>query len=1115
MFSSIDCAWMGRIPLESCEGAFGMNSTRHRRLTELVHACANMPETERLAWLDSATAGDPAMKAEVQSLLSGDAAPGIFDSPVLPGFEMPSFESLGISTDGHALMPERIGKYTVQGVLGRGGMAVVFQGTDPELSRLVAIKLMHAGFSTSESRKRFAKEAKALAKLHHEGIARIIEGGVHAQGGAEQPFIAMDLVRGAKKITTYADEAHLTTRERLDLLARVCSAVQHGHLNAIIHRDLKPSNILVDTEGNPKVIDFGVAKAIGPSPAGQTLATEAGQIIGTLGYMSPEQLDGKADVDTRTDVFSLGVVLYEVLTGRPPHDSTGSSLVQAVQIAKKEPERPSSIKPNLRGDIETIIFRAMEKDRDRRYQSPADLEQEIRSYLKGEPIRARPPTWRYKLTLRVRRNPVATGFAVLAVLAVVAGTSFTLRYAIAESAARKQAESKTTEADSARSEAEFEAYIGNLAVADSAIGHNEPITVRDRLDVCPERLRNWEWRWLEARSDNSIGVVAGQEKINRMPAIIAKDKGVLNLPDGLTAHVLATDTAQKIIAMHGPDNLVVHGVLSPSEDRLITWGDEVARVWDVSAEKELFVLRGHTRQILLAVFSPAADHILTVSEDQTAQIWDAATGNSLWVLSGHEGLIQSGAFSPRGDRVATASQDKTARIWDVTTGRLIATLEGHTNYVQSVAYSPLGDRIVTASSDRTARLWDGATHQQLRVLAGHDLEVTSAAFHPSGRTLVTASYDSTARLWETETGACQAVLRGHHRILWFASFNGAGNRLTTGSMDGTTRTWDVQSASEPPVFQAQDNRGVEWAVFSPSGDRVVTASGKVARVWNTLTGHQVRVLAGHQGTVLCAAYDASSDRIVTASADGTARVWTSREEDEPIILAGHAAPVWFASFNSAGDRVVTASDDRTAVVWKLSAGVSSQLLKLEGHTDSVRSAVFSPDGTSIATTSADKSVRIWSVATGKQVGPEFALHKERVNTVCFDPWGKRIVTACLDGKARVWNVDTGELLHELRGHTGQVWTAAFNPDGTRIVTAGWDKTARVWDAASGKQLVALRGHDSQVRCAAFSGSLDRGERIVTASWDTTARIWDSVPYRERFPEVEKARLEAPRSRGIP
>ncbi|MGD8451548.1 MAG: serine/threonine-protein kinase [Phycisphaerae bacterium] len=394
-------------------------------------------------------------------------------------------------------LPAQIGRYKVRRIIASGGMGTVYEATQEKPRRAVAVKVMKHGIASPSAMRRFEYEAQLLARLHHPGIAQIYEADTFDDGSGCVPYFAMEYILGARPITKYADEKKLGTRQRLELFVRVCDAVQHGHQKGIIHRDLKPGNILVDAQGEPKIIDFGVARGTDSDLAVTTLQTDVGQLVGTLQYMSPEQCAADPhDIDVRSDVYALGVVLYELLSGKLPYDVRNKPAYECTRVIREEtPDRLSTVDRTLRGDVETIVAKALEKDRDRRYQCAVELAQDIRRYLAGQAIVARTPSMAYQLRLFARRHrALLTGAAVVAgVLVVGAGVSTWL--AVWAMRAERQVSALLDQTEKARQQAVHKAAVAQRAndfvseilasVAPTQAGLR---TARDVLDDAAKRV---------------------------------------------------------------------------------------------------------------------------------------------------------------------------------------------------------------------------------------------------------------------------------------------------------------------------------------------------------------------------------------------------------------------------------------------------------------------------------------------------------------------------------------------------------------------------------------------------------------------------------------------------
>ncbi|MHC5024901.1 MAG: protein kinase domain-containing protein, partial [Planctomycetota bacterium] len=447
-----------------------MTSTAlYQRAKEIFFLASDLPANDRAAFLDAACPGDAGLRREVESLLAQDEAS--FD-PVAPMADLRHGPGVpGIASTGSISIPDRIGHYSILRVIDSGGMGTVYLAEQAQPRRQVALKVMARGVASRAALRRFEHESQLLARLRHPNIAQVYESGTHDDGEDAVPFFAMEYIAGARTLIAYAREERLGTRERLALFAKVCDAVHHGHQKGIIHRDLKPANILVDADGDPKIIDFGVARATDSDVAVTTIHTEVGQIIGTLQYMSPEQIEADpANIDTRSDVYALGVLLFELLTEQTPYDVSRVPIPEAARVIREEnPTRPSSMMRTLRGDVETIVLKALEKDREQRYPSANELGADIRRYLADEPINARPPSTLYQLRTFARRHRTGVVAASVMAIVIVVAAVVSANYGL-EATTQRLIVLEAVKADAHR-----EALIGNNDVAAAHIDRAEAL----------------------------------------------------------------------------------------------------------------------------------------------------------------------------------------------------------------------------------------------------------------------------------------------------------------------------------------------------------------------------------------------------------------------------------------------------------------------------------------------------------------------------------------------------------------------------------------------------------------------------------------------------------------
>jgi WD40 repeat protein len=908
-------------------------------------------------------------------------------------------------------------------------MGVVYRARQVALKRLVALKMILSGsYAGDEEVARFKSEAEAVARLQHPNIVQIYEIG-EAEG---RPFFALEYVEGGS-LNKKLNGTPLPAREAACLVESLARAMHAAHERGIVHRDLKPANILLAGGGNeppdegspgnahallagyiPKISDFGLAKQL-DAEKGQT---QSGAIVGTPSYMAPEQAQGRTrDIGPASDVYALGAILYELLTGRPPF--RGASVAETLeQVRTQEVVSPARLQVKLPRDLETICLKCLEKQPHRRYGSARDLADDLGRFQAGRPIWARPtPTWERGLKWARRRPAIAAlcGVSVVAVAALaIGGAIYNARVQRERDYALRQERQATRQRD---------------------LAHQAMAEVVQQRDAAQKAKRQ--------AADQRVKAEQRERKALRHLYAIQTHLLQQALDKGDLRQVLELLTAQR-----------------PQPGQGDLRGFEWYYFWGLCFRDRL-TFGGHTGSITSVAFDPASRWLATGSEDHTVILWDPATGKKSAELRGHQDAVTAVTFSAAGRSLASASRDCTVKLWDLARRTEQATCRGHTNWVTSVAFAPDERTIASGSRDGTVRLWDARTGRLRATYRGHKGRVRAVAFAPDGRTLASGGEDRTAKLWDLPAGRVRTSFQNQEAVSSL-SFHADGCLLVAGNtlwtLDKGTPVSSVADTST--IVLAPNNR--TWALL--------TKAGRV-RVQTMAAGAEPTEVRGHTDRVNAITFSPDGKTLATVSADRTVKLWDTAAIPEPVTLAGHREPVVAVALSADGSLLASAGfGDGILKLWDLPEGKERHSIRTGG---SLFTVALAPDGKTVATGGLDGTVRLWDTASG-QLRTTLTHLLGAIKCIAFAPDGRRLATGAghialwkdkkssqfigniyEPGLVRVWDLMAGKEERTFRAHVGGLDSLAFSPDGKLLATVGGDG-ARLWDAATGKELALFR-----------------------------------------------------------
>jgi eukaryotic-like serine/threonine-protein kinase len=1014
-----------------------------------------------------------------------------------------------------------IGEYEILGEIARGGMGIVFKAKQRNLRRLVALKMIRAGrLATPEDVERFRIEAQAAGRLNHPNIVAIHEVGEH-EG---HPYFTMDYVQGRSLAEAIRNDP-MPVRQAAELVRLVAEATQFAHERGTVHRDLKPANILLDSNGVPKITDFGLAKMIAmPNDSSVLDLTKTGLIVGTPSYMAPEQASGTQNVaGPAVDIYSLGAVLYAALTGRPPL-AADTPLETLLLVANQEPLAPRSLRPGIPRDLETICLKCLSKRPQARYATAQELADDLQRWLDSRPIRAKPTgplqrAWKWS-----RRHPAWTAFFAVVLTASLIVTWLWRR------------------AEHAYGMAAGELYVNRVSLAEREWHAQNTRRAIELLMDCAPTLQGWEWR---LAAQLCLATPHVDLPVSPRLMVMAQFDPTGRLLATADGAVLSVWEARSLRLLHRIEGVSYRFCFSPDGKQIATGFENEVRVYSSFTGQNSGRLYAGDAKIYSVTFDSHGEHLALLDERFRVVLIRLADQAEVARFSVRDrGRPAWGIwlrFAPERPQIIVAAGDEAAEVWDPFLGQKIGQLAVSKPIGRPCALSNDGTRIAYNSSLITP-VKDLVHVHDVRARRIYEFELQgkafAAAFSPDGATLTIATEEvdplsllsprttsslvqdlkiaslqsrgdrftrTVIHLYDIETGKLRRKLRGHLGYVSFDSlaFHPDGKQIVSAGgfrrvpweddFVGEAKIWDLDDDSPSLVLRGHD-AAVKHVAISSDGAKIASADedGTVC-LWNP-RGQLERILSACVGAVRGIAFVDDDRRI--AIADAEAIVWWNVETGgkvrsiAPRGVESRSNPITALRSGGRHDRLAYSTQRSVHV---LDADTKEQIAVIPRAASGI---AFRPDGAQIALTHLFRphaELTTFDVATGSvrmQFEREVIGFGNRLGLfdVAFSPDGFRIAAVGANGLGLVWDTRTRRLSCELVGHHGTIWAVAYSPDGTRIATGGSDKTIKLWHATTGREMMTLRGHQRSIQDLAFSPC---GKYLVSCGEDRTVRIWNA------------------------
>ncbi len=944
----------------------------------------------------------------------------------------------------------RLGDYELLAEIARGGMGVVYKARQLSLNRIVAVKVvLHGPFSSPEFVQRFRTETAAIATLQHPNIVAIYEVGAEQQ----EHFFSMEYIDGPNLAEVIRGKP-LPTRRAAEYLQTIAATVAYAHQRGVLHRDLKPSNVLVDAFAQPHITDFGLAKLLGTDAD----LTTTGQVLGSPNYIAPEQAVGKRhEVGPAADIYSLGAILYHLITGNPPFQ--GETLQDILlQVQHVDPVAPRRLNPSVPVDLQTICLKCLQKEPGRRYRSAQELADDLGRFLKHEPIHARAVSAGEKVWLWGKRRPVLAALTVALHLVVILGIAGILwQWRRAEDNARGEHEQRRAAEDYA-ARVRLNLYAGDVSFASRALQRGDLGLARRTLMAWRPRpgetdLRGFEWHclWRQCLGDQlaELGVhdwivtCADFSPEGRWLATGSQDQ-VVKIWDVKQSVLVAT--------LPSTPGAVWSVAFTPDGRQLVTAGQNGVKIWDCQRWTEVRQLPGQTAS--LARTTP----LVAIAEVSFFYWWQSPGAVSVWNYATGEKVrtfpnpSRTAILAPDGTLLACAGLERGVDLWDVATGELRRTL-ATTNAVRGLEFSPDGQQLVVMGRAMSPLLFDLRNDAAPRAIHGHLMEVWDAAFSPDGQVVATTSSDQTVRLTDVATLESKRVMRGHEHEVWSVAFSPDGQILATGGKDRRVLLWSPEAR---PAITTLPNQGTLHPFFSPDGKQIVTvgtptapASSAVRELAELAT---VRTVSGRRTM----SFTADGHRLVRWGRGGKTLSVVERDSTNVTSIAlesrdDRSTGLEYQGFTPDGKTLFAVDQLGRVAVWNATTGKLLQLL--QGPPPPISAGAISPGGRFLALGAQQESViRLCDLASGRE--EILRGHRDTIRGLAFSADDATLASGSLDGTIRLWKTQPGTFVAELPGHMEETSAVAFSPDGRTLASVNMNLSVKLWHIPTQRELVS-------------------------------------------------------------